>query len=389
MTSQKHLFHLPHNDITYINCAYMSPQLKSLEAVGHAMVSKKCQPYEVSIDDFFQPQERLKQVFTELIGGNDKDRIALIPAVSYGIATVVKNISLTPQQKVIVVGEQFPSNMYSWKRATQESGATLQVITPPAGENRTKNWTNAIIEAIDSATAVVSMGTVHWADGTAFDLEKIGAHARAVGAYFILDGTQSIGALPFDLKKVQPDALICGGYKWLLGPYSQGIAYFGERFDNGIPIEENWINRYRSEDFKNLVNYQDRYKPKAARYSVGEQSNFILVPMLTRAIEQLLEWGVANIQAYTTSIAMNTIPVLRELGCQLESDAYRSGHLFGVRLPEDFPANALQEELKKQQVLLSFRGNSIRVAPHVYNEESDFEKLLACFKTVRVTSRLL
>lgn len=379
MQSQKHLFNLLHPEVTFINCAYMSPQLKSVEAVGHEMVSRKCQPYLVHLDDFFQPKVQLQKAFAQLINATDHERIALIPAVSYGVATVAKNIPLTAQQKVVVADEQFPSNIYTWKRRTDETGATLQLIPAPSATNRAANWTNAIIEAIDESTAVVAMGTVHWADGTKYDLAAIGKRAREVGAYFILDGTQSVGALPFDIQEVGADALICGGYKWLLGPYSQGVAYYSERFDGGIPIEENWINRYQSEDFKNLVNYEDRYHPKAARYSVGEQSNFILVPMLTRAIEQILEWGVQNIQDYTQKIAANALPQLRELGCQIEADDQRAHHLFGVRLPNDFPAQRLQEILKERQVWLSFRGDSIRVAPHVYNEERDFEQLVACF----------
>ena len=39
------------------------------------------------------------------------------------------------------------------------------------------------------------------------------------------------------------NVLVCAGYKWLMGPYSLGVAYYGKSFNNGIPIEENWINR--------------------------------------------------------------------------------------------------------------------------------------------------
>ena len=66
-----------------------------------------------------------------------------------------------------------------------------------------------------------------------------------------------VGALPFDVREIQPDALVCAGYKWLLGPYSIGVAYFGPRYDGGEPIEENWIARRGSEDFQRLVDYQD------------------------------------------------------------------------------------------------------------------------------------
>ena len=93
----------------------------------------------------------------------------------------------------------------------------------------------------------------------------------------------------------------------MLGHYGLGVAYYSERFNQGIPIEDNWINRKDSDDFQNLVNYQDQYREGAARYSVGEQSNFIQVPILQAGLEQILEWGVENIQAYCTDLHKNLI----------------------------------------------------------------------------------
>ena len=87
-----------------------------------------------------------------------------------------------------------------------------------------------------------------------------------------------VGALPFSVKEIKSDAVICAGYKWLLGPYSLGLAFYNEKFDDGSPIEEDWVNRFESENFQNLVNYQDWYKPKAGKYNVSESSNFIPVP---------------------------------------------------------------------------------------------------------------
>ena len=73
-------------------------------------------------------------------------------------------------------------------------------------------------EAITTDTAAVMVPTVHWYDGITFDLPRVAEAARAAGAALIVDGTQSVGALPFDCAIVQPDALVCAGYKWLLGP---------------------------------------------------------------------------------------------------------------------------------------------------------------------------
>ncbi len=383
LTNQKELFRLPEN-ISYLNGAYMSPFLKSVEAVGHASVSKKCFPYEVTGDDFFENTNRLKQEFSKLVAIDDEQNIAIIPAVSYGIATVANNIKLNAGDEILVVGEQFPSNIYSWQKIAEQHNARVRIISAPAAFNqRGQRWNQAVLEAINEKTSVVAMPHVHWADGTLFDLIAIREKTKKNNTLLIIDGTQSVGALPFSVKEIEPDALICAGYKWLLGPYSIGLAYYSNTFANGIPIEENWINRKNSEDFGGLVNYEPEYQPKAGRYNVGEMSNFTLTPMLIKAIEQLNIWQPQRVQDYCKTISEEAIEELRTLGCFIEEDTFRAQHLFGIYLPDTINLEKLKAAFTKNKIYVSFRGNAIRVSPHVYNSKADFEKLVGCFKSVK------
>lgn len=309
--------------------------------------------------------------------------MAIIPSVSYGMANVTRNIDLQKGEKIVIPYEQFPSNYYPWKRLADETGGVINTIMPPTAQQKTKGWNEAILEAIDEQTKVVAISHTHWADGTLFELENIGKRCREVGAFLIIDGTQSIGALPFDQQKIQADAIICAGYKWLLGPYSSGVAWYGPRFDDGVPVEENWINRYESENFKNLVNYQDQYKPFAARYSVGEQSNFILTAMQLGAFEQLLDWGIPNIQDYCQKLTEEPLEKLRDLGVGVEDVSVRAHHLFGLYPDERYDLEKLQEIFAANRIYVSFRGRAIRVAPHVYNTQKDLDALVGCFEKLR------
>lgn len=355
----------------------MSPLLKSVEKAGLTGIQRKRSPFAISSADFFTEGELLRAEFAELINANDPKRIVIIPSVSYGMATVVKNVKLMPGNKVVVAAEQFPSNYYPWFRLTQETNSILKIVAAPdVRQSRGKIWNENILEAIDVKTKIVALGHVHWTDGTRFALEQIRKRTREVGALLIIDGTQSVGALPFDVKKIQPDALICGGYKWLMGPYSIGMAYYGEYFDEGKPIEENWINRLHSEDFTGLVNYQADYQDGALRYEVGEHSNFILVPMMLQALKQINQWKPENIQRYCSSISHKALQQLREEGYWVEEDNQRGQHLFGVRFPKKTSTEVVKEKMRKKKISVSFRGDCMRVAPNVYNSAADFEKLL-------------
>jgi len=375
LTSKRAQFTLS-PQITYLNCAYMSPLMKVVEKVGINALRKKRNPTHISPQDFFTDTELLRAEYAKLIHASDPKRIAVIPSVSYGMATVAKNLNIKKDQHIIVATEQFPSNYYPWQSLCDETGASVKSIAPPDEFiNRGKRWNEKILDAIHTNTRAVAIGNVHWADGTRFDLESIRKRTLEVGALLIIDGTQSVGAMPFDVQRIKPDALVCAGYKWMMGPYSLGLAYYGEYFDSGKPVEENWISRLDSEDFASLINYQNQYQPGALRFDMGERSNFIQVPMLLRALQQLNNWGIERIQEYCNSISAESIAKLKEKGFIIEDAEWRGSHLFGVRLPQGADLEKIKAALLKHKVYVSVRGSSIRVAPNVYNTEADLKKL--------------
>lgn len=380
LTCQKSLFSLQEG-IHYINCATMSPNLKSVEQAGIEGIMRKSNPQNITQETFFETTIPVQKAYAQLINCPDFERIAMIPSVSYGMAIVARNLGFKPNlksgQEIVMVHEEFPSDVYAWEGVCMEKGLKIKTILPPTQlENRGKIWNETLINSINANTCMVVISPTHWANGTRFDLEAIGKQCRLYGALFVLDGTQSIGALPIDIQTVRPDALINAGYKWLLGPYSSGVAYFGEYFDTGSSIERSWINRVGSENFRSLINYQDHYRPKADRYNVGERSNFILNPMLETSLNQLLDWGVDNIQNYCKSLLEEPLKLIQSKGFWVEDEAYRTYHLVGVRIPAGSDIAKIEAALKRSNVQVSYRGESIRISPHLYNDQNDIDVLV-------------
>ena len=112
-----------------------------------------------------------------------------------------------------------------------------------------------------------------------------------------------------------------------------------------------------------------------ARYDVGEASNFILTPMLVAALEQLTEWGVENVGRYCGQLTGDLLADLAAAGFGVTDEGWRCGHLFGFRVPEGFDVPAFRERLASQRVSVALRGDAIRVAPYLYNDESDVAAL--------------
>ena len=381
LKNQKHLFDIP-KDITYLNTASQSPIFKSVYEAGLLGLQQKNQPHTIKTEDYFKPVVTLKKLFAKLIDVNDFNRIVPIPSVSYGMATVTNNIVLKEHDEILIIDEQFPSNVYAWQKLADKYKAKIVTIyAPNTLQDKAKLWNSNILDAITKKTAVIAMGNIHWSNGSLFNLKAISNKAKANNALLIIDGSQTIGALPFSVNDIKPDALICAGYKWLFGPYGCAYAYFGPYFDNGIPIEDNWSNRLHSEDFSRLTNYESQYKPLANRYAVGESGNFIYVKMQIEALKQIISWTPKAIQDYCKTISTKAVNDLRRLGCIIEDDAYRSHHLFGIKLPEDLDIKALKDGLSEKNVFVSFRGNYIRISCHLFNTPEDFNPLIACLKS--------
>ena len=371
LPNQRDLFEIP-DDITYLNCAYMAPLLRAAREAGQAGIARKSAPWRITAHDFFEESELLRSLFAELIA-TDPDNVALIPSASYGLSAAAANLPVSPGQRILLLEDQFPSNVYPWRELALRSGGTIEIVARPADFD----WTEALLSQIDERTAIVAVPHYHWTDGSFVDLERVGEKVRAAGAALVVDATQSLGAAPLELGKVRPDFLVAATYKWLLGPYSLGFLYVDPRHHKGRPIEFNWITREDSENFAGLVRHQNTFAPGARRYDVGERSNFGLLPVAIVALRRILDWGVPNIAA---TLAEMTTLIEREARLRLDLQAppsrYRGPHLTGLRSSTSL-APELPDRLASANIFVSVRGNSIRISPHLYNTGEDVERLFA------------
>lgn len=367
LPDQRHLFSLD-DEVTYLNCAYLGPQLCSVTAAGLDAVAAKERPWEITPEAFFTGTEKLRTTFARLIGA-DADGVAFVPSVSYGVAVAAANLPLDGRA-TLVLADDFPSDVYGWRAA-----GPIVTVPRPADDD----WTAAILAMLDERIGVVAVPHVHWTDGTLVDLAAVGEAARGVGAALVVDAAQSLGAMPLDLDAVRPDFLIAAGYKWLLGPYALGYLWAAPQHREGTPLEANWINREGSDDFARLIDYRDAYQPGARRYDVGERSNFVLVPMAQAALTQLLAWGIPEIAETAAALTSYLTQGAEGLGLAVAAPERRGPHLMGLRFPGGLPAG-LPERLAADRIVVSIRGDSVRVAPHVYNTEADCDRLLTALK---------
>ena len=374
IANQRHLFDLP-DDVAYLNCAYMAPLMHPVIEAGVRGVRRKARPWEIAAPDFFSDLARARGLFARVVNARAED-IAIVPAASYGMSAAARNLPLAAGQTIVVLADQFPSNLYPWRAAAAREGAGIVTVDAPDGD-----LTAAVLAAIDERTAIAALPHCRWTDGALLDLDAIGERVRAVGAALVLDLTQSAGALPIDVARVRPAFAAAACYKWLMGPYTFGFLYVHPDHHDGEPLEYGWAPRAGSEDFARLVDYRDEYAPGARRYDMGEPANFHLAPMAIAALEQVLAWGVENVAstlgARTAAIAERA----RAIGLGSQPTELRAGHFLGLRFAEGVPPGLL-DALAREKVYVSVRGSSVRVTPHLYNTDADVDRLFAALARV-------
>lgn len=373
--SQKHLFDIP-DDVSYLNTAYMSPLMNSVVHAIDGGARLKAQPWKLKISHFFDDVDVVRALFAKIVNAR-AEGVAIIPSASYGLTTAALNLPLAEGQKVVVLKHQFPSHTYPWKKRARETGAIFHEVEIQEGLSAT----DAVLGAIGERTAIAALPNVLWTNGALVDLVKVRQRCDEVGAALVLDLTQSAGAMVTDFAKIRPDFAVVANYKWMLGPYSTGFLYVAESHRAGRPLEEGWITRKGGQNFAQLTENSEEFEAGAVRYDMGERANFALLPGVICALEQLLSWGIDNIQ---TTLALRNRDLcmrLDDIGLKTTRDEYRGPHFIGAQIP-DGTRDDLLEVLASKQIFLSQRNRALRITPHLWNDQTDFDRLIRALSAI-------
>src|ERR1700752_376496 len=122
----RELFDIP-GSVVYLNCANMAPQLRSVTEAGIAAVHAKAAPWKLAAADWFSGAEELRDLAARVLG-TDADAVALVPAASYGIAIAAANLPLSTDQIIVLLDQEFPSNVYAWQQLARRKGGRVVTV---------------------------------------------------------------------------------------------------------------------------------------------------------------------------------------------------------------------------------------------------------------------
>ncbi|MDX2193980.1 MAG: aminotransferase class V-fold PLP-dependent enzyme [Gemmatimonadales bacterium] len=339
----------------------MAPLPRVALAAGHLALERQRQPWQVAAADYHAVPNAARATFARLLGAPAHD-VALVPAISTGMAIAAALLPVRAGQQVLVLEAEYPSAVLAWRERCRAVGADFTVIPRPADGD----WTAAVLARIDARTAVAALPHVHWLDGGVLDLATIRAALDAVGGALAVDAIQSLGVVPLDVAVVRPDVVACGCVKWLLGPTSTGFAYVAPRWQDGTPLEHGWLARAGSEAWGQPVRWAEGFQPGALRFDMGQSSNFTLWPVAQASVELLLGWGIDAVAARLGALTAELADAAAAAGLRRTVATPRAPHYLCLDLPPGAPPD-LTARLAARGVQVSVRNRTVlRVTPHVH-----------------------
>jgi selenocysteine lyase/cysteine desulfurase len=374
LASQRASFEMPRH-ICYLNSASWSPLPLRTQEAARAAVGRKGTPWTLDAGFANRQHERARAAAARLINADPAD-VALIPSISYGVATAAKVLTIDRGTRVIVLENDHSSPVLEWQIRADAQGFVVETVRRPDDGD----WTSAVLAAIErsgaSPVSLASISSVHWSDGGLIDVEKVGAALRRQGARFLIDATHGAGVLALDVKRLDPDFVMFPTYKWLLGPYGRAFLYIARRHQGGSPLEQTAFGR-RDVRAENAVYFTDlSYLPDARRFDMGERDHFISMEMASIGMEMMAEWGHTAVTQRLLMLTERIAEGVRGLSVSVPERRVRAPHILSLGFKDGMPAG-LVEGLATEDIYVAPRLGRMRISPHVFNDEADVDRLVA------------
>jgi selenocysteine lyase/cysteine desulfurase len=371
MNEQIRALFLAAQHYTYLNSAAVSPMpITAVKAVisqfmdvaGGGMLG-----YQNWVDT----KNRARGLVAEMMKVRS-DQVAFTRNTSDGFSTFAAGLDWKPGDNIVSFENEFPANFYPWRRVRDEFGVELRL----APERMGRIDMDEFISLIDSNTKVVAISAVQYASGFRADLERIGRSAHEVDALFCVDIIQGLGAMEFDLPAQFVDAACGASHKWLCAPEGCGIIYLSDRARERIkPTLVGWISVEEPWDFEDR---EQKFKSTALAWESGTGCSALFYG-LEQSLKLLTDSGIGNIESYLSNLTDQLCDGVAGKNYDIVSSRSpgEKSAIVCLKHRNGLSSNQIAKQLERQKIIVSPRGDRLRIAPHFYNNSEDIDRLLA------------
>jgi cysteine desulfurase/selenocysteine lyase len=303
---------------------------------------------------WFDDVDRTRVSLSQLINSSSDD-IAFVTNAAGALSMLLSGIEWREGDEVIALEHEFPNNLYA-PSALARRGVVFRECA----------WAD-LDATLNDRTRLVLLSTVNYTTGFRPPLSGLGERLRKRGVLLYVDGTQSIGALQFDVADVQPSVLAVHGYKWMLCPNGSAFAYISP--DTRAWLEPNVIGWRSHRDWRNVDNLhhgRPELPARAEKYE-GGMLPFALIGAMDAAVNMYFEIGPKYIERRILKLAAEVRDTFERLGAKV---ADHESNIVTASF-RNMDAVHVKQGLERQNVFVSARRGLLRVSPHYYNNLDD------------------
>jgi cysteine desulfurase/selenocysteine lyase len=353
----------------YLNhAAVAAPPRPAVEAMTRYLAKRELSG-SGALPNWDSQMEGIRQLSARFVGGH-RDEIIFTGSVSHGLNIVAAGLDWHPDENVICAETEFPANVYPWTNL-QRRGVEVRFAPARGGRILVEN----VAALMDRRTRLVAISAVEFGTGYRNDLDALCALCQEREVYLCVDGIQGLGALQFSVEDTPVDFVATHAAKWMLGPIGAGFLYVRRALLSRLdPVMAGWRSVVDRDDY---YRYDSPLRDNGERFEPGSLNVVGLLGMAA-ALELLLSVGLDTIEDRILALTDFLIAGLEARGCQITSPIAHRRERSGIVCFQHpgMASDELAERLQAADVVVSLRGNVIRVSPHFYNTEADLGRLL-------------
>ena len=356
----------------YLNCAATGPMPSASAEAVLSQLRDVSENGSVNVLDWVRTKKRCRELAATMLNVRP-EQIAFMRNTSDGFAAAAHGMNWQNGDNIVTFEREFPANFYAWRSVRDKFGVELRIC--PEREGRYD--TDELIAMIDANTKLVTVSAVQFGSGYRADLERIGEAAKAAGALFAVDIIQAFGAMPLDLSGLRVDIAAGASHKWLVAPEGCGMLYLSDEAREKVdPVLVGWISVVEPWDFSDI---EQDFKPSALALESGTGPSSLFYG-LEQSLMILHETGAASIASYLEGLSDHLCELLAGRDYDIISSRApgEKSQIVCIKHRNGLTSSDIAAGLEKENVIVSPRGDRLRIAPHFFNNTADIERLVDC-----------
>jgi selenocysteine lyase/cysteine desulfurase len=368
----------------WLNVAHQGPLPRlAVEAAEEALAAKLA-PHRISDEAFVDVPRRLRGLLGRLVGA-PAEEIILGNSASWGLQVLANGLPWRQGDEVLVLAGEFPATVFPWLVA-ERHGVTvrqLELGEPVLQPERLQ-------QELSPRTRVVAVNWVRSLTGHVVDVAGLHEVCERSGVHLVLNVTQGLGALPFDVRRLPVAAISCSGFKWLCGPYATGFAWIRpDVLQTMCPVQAYWLALPDGAelDLGREGGHRLRDDLGARAYDVFGTANFLNFIPWAAALEYLLAQGIDAIADHDQALVEQLIGLLEDSGYRFISptDAGQRAAIVVISAADSRDNEAVYQRLTDAGIDAALRAGNIRLSPHLYNTSDQVKHAAAILASASTT----